>query len=88
MVSEFDLNAEELDSFSEYDVKADLCITPSLMQRSRTGLQSSRLMMYRGTWLLLPDYMMDWLAETDKENDIATACQENQERDVVGVTVR
>ena len=33
MVSEFDLNAEELDSFSEDDVKADLCITPSLMQR-------------------------------------------------------
>ena len=33
MVSEFDLNAEELDSFSVDDVKADLCITPSLMQR-------------------------------------------------------
>ena len=33
MVSEFDLNAEELDSFSEDDVKADLCITPSFMQR-------------------------------------------------------
>ena len=32
-MSEFDLNAEELDSFSEDDVKADLCITPSLMQR-------------------------------------------------------
>ena len=27
------MNAEELDSFSEDDVKADLCITPSLMQR-------------------------------------------------------
>ena len=37
---------------------------------------------------LIPDYMMDWLAEADKENDIATACQENQERGVVGVTVR
>ena len=33
MVSEFDLNAEELVSFSEDDVKADLCITPSLMQK-------------------------------------------------------
>ena len=33
MVSEFDLNAEELDSLSEDDVKADLCITPSFMQR-------------------------------------------------------
>ena len=33
MVSEFDLNAEELDSFSEDDVKADRCITPSHMQR-------------------------------------------------------
>ena len=44
--------------------------------------------MYRGTWLLIPDYMMDRLAEADKENDIATACQENQERSVVGVTVR
>ena len=32
MVSGFDLNDEELDSFSEDDVKADLCITPSLMQ--------------------------------------------------------
>ena len=30
---------------------------------------------------------MDWLAETDKENDIATACQENQERGVVGCSV-
>ena len=27
------MNAEELDSFSEDDVKADPCITPSLMQR-------------------------------------------------------
>ena len=35
-----------------------------------------------------PDYMMDRVAEADKENDIATACQENQERGVVGVTVR
>ena len=33
MVSEFDLNADELDSFSEDNVKADLCITPSLMQK-------------------------------------------------------
>ena len=31
---------------------------------------------------------MDRLAEADKESDIATACQENQERGVVGVTVR
>ena len=31
---------------------------------------------------------MDQLAEADKENDIATAWQENQERGVVGVTVR
>ena len=30
---------------------------------------------------------MDWLAESNKENDIATACQENQERGTVGVTV-
>ena len=69
MVSEFDLNAEELDSFSEDDVKADLCITPSLMQRieDRATGSGSRLMMYRGTWLLIPDYMMDRLAEADKE---------------------
>ena len=33
MMSEFDLSAEELDAFSEDDVKAYLCITPSLMQR-------------------------------------------------------
>ena len=33
MVSKFDWDAEQLDSFSEDDVKADLCITPSLMQR-------------------------------------------------------
>ena len=35
MVSEFDLSAEELDAFLklEDDVKADMCIAPSLMQR-------------------------------------------------------
>ena len=32
MVSEFDLSAEELDVFSEDDVKADLFIAPSLTQ--------------------------------------------------------
>ena len=35
MVSEFDLSAEELDAFSEDDVKADLYIAPSLMQRMK-----------------------------------------------------
>ena len=33
MVSEFYLSAEEIDAFSEDDVKADLCIAPSFMQR-------------------------------------------------------
>ena len=35
MVSEFDLSAEELDVFSEDDVKADLFIAPSLTQRMK-----------------------------------------------------
>ena len=35
MVSEFDLSAEELDVFSEDDVKADLYIAPSLTQRMK-----------------------------------------------------
>ena len=35
MVSEFDLSAEELDAFSEDDVKADLYIAPSLTQRMK-----------------------------------------------------
>ena len=35
MVSEFDLSAEELDAFSEDDVKADLYIAPSLMERMK-----------------------------------------------------
>ena len=74
MVSEFDLNAEELDSFSEDDVKADLCITPSLMQRIEDRAAKFKV--------------DDVPREADKENDIATACQENQERGVVGVTVR
>ena len=34
-VSEFDLSAEELDAFSEDDVKADLYIAPSLTQRMK-----------------------------------------------------
>ena len=33
MVSEFDLSTEELDAILEDDVKADLCIAPSPMQR-------------------------------------------------------
>ena len=74
MVSEFDLNAEELDSFSEDDVKADLCITPSLMQRIEDRAAKFKV--------------DDVPREADKENDIGTACQENQERGVVGVTVQ
>ena len=35
MVSEFDLNTEEIDAFSEDDVKADLYIAPSLTQRMK-----------------------------------------------------
>ena len=35
MVSEFDLSAEELDAFSEDDVKADLYIALSLTQRMK-----------------------------------------------------
>ena len=35
MVSEFDLSAEELDTFPEDDVKADLYIAPSLTQRMK-----------------------------------------------------
>ena len=35
MGSEFDLSAEELDAFSEDDVKADLYIAPSLTQRMK-----------------------------------------------------
>ena len=35
LVSEFDLSAEELDAFSEDDVKADLYIASSLTQRMK-----------------------------------------------------
>ena len=81
MVSEFDLNAEELDLFSEDNVRADLYITPSLMQRIED----------RAAKFKVDDVPRELVANTglyDKENDIATACQENQERGGVGVTVR
>ena len=32
----------------------------------------------------LADYMMDWLAETDKENDIATTCQKTKRGVLLG----
>ena len=32
IVSKFDLSAQQLNAFLEDDVKADLCIAPSLMQ--------------------------------------------------------
>ena len=68
-------------------MKADLCTTPSLMQRIKDRAAKFKVDDVSRTWLLIPDYMMDRLPETDKENDIATACQENQERGVVGVMV-
>ena len=56
--------------FLEDDVKVDLCITPSLMQRIMDRAAKFKVDDVPKDLQLLPDHMMDWLDETDKENDI------------------
>ena len=64
MESGFHLSTEEVDAFSEDDLKADLCIAPSLMQRIMDRAAKFKVDDVPKDLQLLPDHMMDWLDET------------------------
>ena len=68
-------------------MKADLCITPSHMQRIKNTAAKFKVDDVPKDLQLLLDHMMDWLAETDNKNDILPLPAKKKQGGVVGVTV-